>query len=137
MSYNEEAKKLYLIFVQYIGVNIRGNYEYEFMFSENPDNAWGDNWDQSCPSACGDIAPYKENVDCIKRLVIDIKLCLVQDNSCFSMMDCEDGIIPICWASLDDPILYEDKILRFEFGDELTDVEHKLEKCNLCFELNI
>lgn len=37
--------KVSLLFVRLIGEETGGIYRYEFMFTDNPDEAWGENWE--------------------------------------------------------------------------------------------
>ena len=45
---------LYLAYVDYIGVNALGYYEYDVFLTDSPDTVWGEDWEQQCPSACGE-----------------------------------------------------------------------------------
>ena len=48
---------LYLAYVDYIGVNALGYHEYDVFLTDSPDTVWGEDWEQQCPSACGDLKP--------------------------------------------------------------------------------
>ena len=90
-----------LIYVNIIGENAEGEIIYEFYFSEEPEMAWGIDWDQKPPSICNISVPQKMNYDVIKVLKTNIILEVSQKNSCFSMQDCKDGIIPVAWENID------------------------------------
>ena len=62
-----------------------------------------------------------------------IKLDLVQNNCCFSMSDCYDGILALAWQNIDELDEYPEETGRlfFMFGETLDEVENKLAKCNV------
>lgn len=41
----EELKDVFLLFVRLIGEENDGYYRYEFMFTDNPDEAWGEGFE--------------------------------------------------------------------------------------------
>ena len=55
-----------------------------------------------------------------------------KENACFSMQDCIDGIIPLCFSEIDDDTIYfNDKPLKFRFGEKIETVQMKLKACGL------
>lgn len=117
-----EDDKLYLIYVNPIGTNMYGMYEYEFFFSHNIDVVWGEDWNEQCPSACGNLLPDTKYIDKVKRLTTIIPFFCAQENSCFSFQDCIDQIIAIAWL--------EDCSCVFYFGETFDDVIDILNKNN-------
>lgn len=109
----------YLIYVNGLGPNFRGDNLYEFIFSDDKD-VWGENWD-SKPSNGYPQPPelkYVKKVGVLKNT--DIKLDLIQNSDYFSMIDAVDGVIALAWESDD----VEDRMV-FRFGqseDEITDI---------------
>lgn len=109
----------YLIYVNGLGPNFRGDNLYEFIFSDEKD-VWGENWD-SKPSNGYPQPPdlkYVKKVGVLKNT--DIKLDLIQNSDYFSMIDAVDGVIALAWES--DEV--EDRMV-FRFGqseDEITDI---------------
>ncbi len=56
-----------------------------------------------------------------------IKLDLIQNNCCFSISDCYDGVIALAWENMDDYDEYpEEGRIFFRFGETLEEVEDKL-----------
>ena len=51
MMLNNMNSNLFLVYVNPIGKDSNGLYQYEFFFSETPKNVWGEDWDEVCPSA--------------------------------------------------------------------------------------
>ena len=82
---------LFLVYIEKIGKNLMDWYEYEFIFSENPDIVWGQNWEQMCPCVCGDLRPDKSTYSVVKRLKTQIPLKCAQENSCFSTHEFSAG----------------------------------------------
>ena len=91
---NDELK---LVYVSRIGRNYKGETEYEFLFSTNPDNVWNESWNELCPSACGNLYPSDEDIDLKRRVVTEFDMFVAQDNNCYSMQDMKDDIIPCAW----------------------------------------
>jgi hypothetical protein len=91
----------YLIYVNGLGPNFRGDNLYEFIFSEEEDitEVWGENWD-SKPSNSYPQPPdlkYVRKVGVLKNT--EIKLELIQNSDYFSMIDAIDGVVALAWES--------------------------------------
>lgn len=126
-----EDEELYLGFVHYVGVEDDGKYRYEFIFTDKPDDFWGDDFEYTPCSIVNNLMPaerYKTETHILKT---EFKFNLVQDNSCFGMQDCMDGCIALCWY-----INEEDRndYLVFMFGETFDDVSVKLAEKNLLFD---
>ena len=127
-----------LIFVNIVGKNAEDNFVYEFYFSDEAEMAWGIDWDIKPAVICNLSVPKKMNYDIIKTLKTDISLCVAQKNSCFSMQDCKDGIIPIVWENIDGYDEYPDEgRIVFPFASTLEEVEDMFSKRNLSFDSEI
>lgn len=130
-----ENNELYLVYAERINYlpNSNGLFEYELYFSETPEIAWGEDWNQQCPSACNkeNLRPESTTYNIIKRLESDVVLACVGDNSCFSIQDCSDNIIPCMWEDLSECIEYPSPIrLIFHFGESMTSIIDKLKQRN-------
>jgi len=124
-----------LIFVNLIGKNAEDEFVYEFYFSDEAEMAWGIDWEIKPSSICNLSVPKKMNYDIIKTLKTEISLCVAQKNSCFSMQDCKDGIVPIVWENIDGYDEYPDEgRIVFPFASTIEDVEEMLSKRNLLFD---
>ena len=56
-----------------------------------------------------------------------IEMITAKGNSCFSMQDCIDGILPLAFCEIGpDMVMYEEKPLHFNFGENINDVKLKL-----------
>lgn len=124
-----------LIYVNTIGKNSDNEYVYEFYFSESAETAWGADWEVRPCVVCNLGIPQKLVYDEIKILKTNILLDLAQKNSCFSFLDCKDGIIPVAWENIDDADEYpEDGRLVFPFGADIYKIEELLNKRAICFD---
>ena len=122
-----EEQNLYLVYVEPIGKNLLDFYEYEFIFSETPEIVWGNDWEQTCPSICGDLRPEPSTYSVTKRLKSIYDISVAQKNSCLSMQDVIDGILCVAW------IFNENMTVTFKFGEPYFNVINKLEKIGLSF----
>jgi hypothetical protein len=125
-----------LIYVNTIGKNLDGEYIYEFYFSEDPDIAWGTDWNVKPASICNLEVPQKQTYEMVKILKTNCILNVIQENSCFSMQDCKDKIIASAWENIDDAEEYPEERLVFPFGIDISDVESMLSKRDLILEEN-
>ena len=119
--------KVSLLFVRLIGEETGGIYRYEFMFTDNPDEAWGENWEFKPCCLVNDLMPSDEYISEVHIVKTKIKFDLIQDNCCFGMQDCLDGIVAVAFENIDDLEEYpDDGRLVFMFGETYEDVERKL-----------
>lgn len=126
-----------IIFVNKLGKNSEDTYTYEFYFSEEPEMVWGQFWDNK-PASINNITTIeKQNYDFVKILKTKINFDLAQKNSCFSMQDMKDLIIPVAWENIDGYEEYpENGRLVFQYGTAQADVELNLAKRDLAFDKN-
>ena len=120
----------YLVFVNGLGPNYKGDNIYEFIFS-NTLKVWGVDW-ESRPS---NGYPSPPDLQYIKRVGVlrntDIEMDLIQDSDFFSMMDAIDDVISLAWEK-DTENGY--KRLVFRFGEDELTVRNKLQERDLELE---
>ena len=123
----EDEEIVKLGFIRLIGEETDGYYRYEFIFTNDIDGFWGENFDQKPCCLVNGLAPDEEYIYEIHIVKMKIKLDLIQDNCCFGFQDCTDGIIALAWENLDgyDEYPQEGRIF-FRFGETLEEVENKL-----------
>jgi len=122
---NDET--VYLCFIRLIGEENDGYYRYEFIFTNDIDNVWGEEFDQKPACLVNNLIVDDQFITEIHIVKMKIKLDLIQNNCCFSVSDCYDGIVSIAWQNLDDETEYpEDGRIFFRFGETLEEVENKL-----------
>jgi hypothetical protein len=116
---------MFLIFINELGPNYKKENIYEFIFSENLEELWGDEWD-SVP-AHGKPGPpevlYIEKVGVLSQSTI--KLELVQNSDYFGMEHALDKIISLGWEIFEEGVVGDDRLV-FHFGEKLEEVENKL-----------
>lgn len=124
----------YLCWVNLIGETAEGLYTYEFLFSSNPDEVFGDDFENKPMGLCHDLKPYEESYNVVKTLKTNLQLDLVQNNCCFGFTDCVDGIIAICWENIDGYEEYPDYRLILHYAETFDEVQKKLAEKQLLFE---
>jgi hypothetical protein len=123
----EDLKDVFLLFVRLIGEENDGYYRYEFIFTDNPDEAWGEDWEHKPAGLVNDLIPSDEYITEVHIVKTKIKFDLIQDNMCFGMQDAMDGIVSIAYENMDAYESYpDDGRLFFMFGESLDEVERKL-----------
>ena len=128
----EEEIEPRLGFIRLIGEESDGYYRYEFIFTENINEFWGENFEYKPCCLCNGLSPDDKFISEIHIVKMKIKLDLIQDNCCFSFSDATDGIIAIAWENMDDYDEYpEEGRIFFKFGETLNEVEEKLSIKNI------
>jgi hypothetical protein len=122
-----ENNNLHLVYINPIGKDSNNLYEYEFFFSETPDIVWGQDWNIACPAACENTLPDPETYSEVKTLKTEIPLFCVQQNTCFSIQDCIDGIICLGYFQTDKGVV------KFDFSETIYNVNEKIENNNFIF----
>ena len=120
----------YLIYVNGLGPNYKGDNIYEFIFSDSLD-VWGESWEKK-PSSSYPLPPeikYIKKVGVLRNT--DIKLELIQNSDFFSMSDAMDDIIALAW---EDDEYKNTKRLVFRFGEEESVIKNKLYENDLILE---
>jgi hypothetical protein len=124
---NEEEEDVRLGFIRLIGEETDGYYRYEFIFTTNIDEFWGENFEYKPSCLVNNLMPYEKFITEIHIAKMKIKLDLIQNSCCFGFQDCTDGIIALAWENVDDYDEYpEEGRIFFRFGETLDDVENKL-----------
>ena len=126
----------YLIYVNELGPNYKGDNIYEFIFSDTIDNIWGENW-ESKPSNGYPLPPDLEFVKKVGALKNDlITMSVIQNSDYFSMMDCLDGVVALAWENESDYVDFSHKKrLVFLFGDTEESVKDKLYERDIVLEI--
>ncbi len=126
---------LFLIYINRIGENHKGEFLYEFIFSETTKNVDGEHWD-AYPAAGRPTPPNIAFISSVGVLNTDIVFELIQDNSILAVWDAVDGVISLAYEDINDYDKYPEKRLFFFFGDTKEDVENKLYEKDLILNYN-
>ena len=118
-------KKLYLIYVNYVGKSYKGDYRYEFLFSDTLKDIDGEDWD-TFPAAGRPDPPHEIFIKQVGELESKLKLDVVQNSDTFAVWDAIDGVIALAWENVNAYDSYPEHRLCFKFGDDIKDVEAKL-----------
>jgi len=121
----------YLIYVNGLGPNYRGDNMYEFIFGENLD-VWGENWDAKPASGY----PEPPQIDFITKVGTlkntSIELELIQKSDYMGITDAMEDIIALAWETEETS---ENQLrLVFRFGDTEEKVKDKLYERDLILE---
>ena len=116
----------YLIYINGMGPNYKGDNIYEFIFSDTLE-VFGENW-ESKPANGYPSPPDIEYIKKVGTLISDdVELELVQNSDVFSLIDSMDGVISLGWEKENDTKDFSlIRRLVFQFGEEETSVKDKL-----------
>lgn len=124
-----------LCFVKYIGNDINGENEYEFLFTDKIDEFWGDNFEYMPSCLCNELVPFNNSYNVVKKIKTNIRLSLIQNSCCFSFQDAIDGIVAIAFEDISDYEEYPQQgRLILNFGDEYDNVIEELKKREIFIE---
>jgi hypothetical protein len=126
---------MFLIFVNELGPNYKGDNIYEFIFSDSVEDIWGEYWD-SKPS---NGYPLPPNIEFIKKVGVlkndKISLSVIQKSDYFSMIDAMDDVVALSWENESEFVNFNlDKRLVFRFGDSEEIVKNKLYERDIILE---
>lgn len=120
----------YLIYVNGLGPNFKGDNIYEFIFSDEQE-VWGEGWDSK---PCNGY-PLPPELKYIKKVGVlrdtNIKLELIQNSDYFSMVDAVDGVVALAWEE-DDTV--KQPRMVFRFNDEEQKIKDLLYEKDLILE---
>lgn len=116
----------YLVYINGLGPNYKGDNIYEFIFSETLE-VFGENW-ESKPANGYPSPPDLEYIKKVGTLINEeVEFELVQDSDVFSVIDSMDGVIALGWEKEDnDKDFSLIKRLVFQFGETEESVKDKL-----------
>jgi hypothetical protein len=126
---------MYLIFVNELGPNYRGDNIYEFIFSDTVIDIWGESW-ESKPS---NGYPLPPDIEFIKKVGIlkndKVSLSVIQKSDYFSMMDAIDDVVALAWENDGDLVNFNlNKRLVFRFGETEETIKNKLYERDIILE---
>lgn len=128
----DELGELYLCFIRLIGEENDGFYRYEFIFTDNVDEVFGEDFNQKPACLVNDLMVDEQYVTEVHVVRTKIKLDLIQNSCCFSVSDSYDGIVSIAWENIDDMDEFpEEGRIFFKFGETYEEVENKLAMKNV------
>ena len=116
-----------LLFINELGPNYKNENIYEFIFGNETNELWGDDWDAK--PANGKPGPpeliYIKKVGVLNNT--NVKLELAQNSDYFNMEHALDNVIALGWETYEEENENgEEERLVFHFNDELEKVKDKL-----------
>jgi hypothetical protein len=116
----------YLIYINGMGPNYKGDNIYEFIFS-NTLEVFGENW-ESKPANGYPSPPDMEYIKKVGTLINEeVAFDLVQNSDVFSVIDSMDGVLALGWEKEnDDKDFSLIKRLVFQFGETEENIKNKL-----------
>ena len=127
--------KMYLIYINRVGKDYKGNFIYEFIFSDTTKDIDGEEWD-TFPASGRPDAPHDKFIKKVGRLESDLNLDVVQNSDTFAVWDAVDVVIALAWENINAYDSYPEKRLCFKFGEPIKDVETKLYEKDLILNYN-
>lgn len=128
-------EKNFLVYVNELGPNYKGDNIYEFIFSNDIKDIWGESWD-SKPSNNNPQPPFINFINKVGVLKSEL-ICfsVIQKSDWFSMIDSVDGVIALAWENESDLIDFSTKKrLVFSFGETEESVKNKLYERDIVLE---
>ena len=120
----------YLIYVNGLGPNYKGDNLYEFIFSDTLE-VWGESWGNRPSNGY----PQPPDLKYVKKVGVlrdtDVKLELIQNSDFFSVMDAIDDVIALAWESENEDT---SKRMVFRFGVPEQEIKNKLYERDLVLE---
>lgn len=122
-----EKDKLYLVFIELIGVEADGSYRYEFYFNDDTSMKIINDTDYKPIGLNMNWEIISANAKKIISVKTNIKFDLIQNSLCFSFKECMDGCVCLACENIDNYEEYpEDGRLVFSYGQSFDSVEDKL-----------
>ena len=124
----------YLLYINGLGPNYKGENIYEFIFSDTTEDIWGENWEARPANGY----PSPPDIEYVKKVGVltngDVTLELVQNSDVFSVQDSIDDVIALGWEKEDEIDFSLVKRLVFRYGDQEQIVKDKLYERDLVLE---
>jgi hypothetical protein len=118
-----------LIYVNEIGVDYKGQKQYEFVFSKSNEldiDGW---FTIPAASATESLSPNIEYINAVGLLKdTDLQLELIQNSDYFGIIDAVDGVVSLGWEKYDSES--DNDRLYFRFGETIENVSKKLKQRN-------
>ena len=124
----------YLIYINGLGPNYRGDNMYEFIFGNELD-VWGENWDSKPANGY----PLPPNINHINKIGYfknnSIKLEVLQNSDYFCMTDAQDDVISLGWEIETEETNFDlVKRLVFRYGETEKSVKDKFYERDIVIE---
>jgi hypothetical protein len=127
--------ELFLIYVNHVGKDYKGNQIYEFIFGDSIKDVDGEDWDVY-PASGRPSPPDDSFIKKVGRLESELILDVIQNSDTFAIWDGVDGVVSIAYENINAYDAYPEKRLCFKFGEPIQEVEAKLYENDLILQYN-
>ena len=124
---------MYLIYINRIGTTFKGEYIFEFLFSDSIEWEWDDSWyESSVMTDTRELAPNESIVKLVGNLKTDLfDIELVQEDGVRDIYNAVEGIIALGWEKIEEEEEVPEKRRVFNFGDTKESVDEQLYEYDL------
>lgn len=118
---------MFLVYINELGKDYKGQKQYEFIFSKRKDEEIiTDEW-FIIPSSGRAVPPEVKFIDLVGLLKnSDLDLDLIQNSDYFGVIDAVDGIVALGWEKFDMDASERPERVSFHFGETIESVAAKL-----------
>jgi hypothetical protein len=125
----------FLVYVNGLGPNYKGDNMYEFIFSNDIKNIWDETWEAKPSNGY----PKPPSLEFIKKVGVlkntSIEFDLIQNSDFFSFTDSMDDVVALAWEKENEDVDFTTKKrLVFRFGDTEQQVKDKLYEQDIVLE---
>lgn len=126
---SENDKTPRLIYVNKIGTTPDGQNIYHFMYSDDIDNVWMEQWSEKPACNCHYLCPDAEMVTYTKEVKTEVDLITCTSACCNSYGDICDNVLSIAYENIDGAETYPEPFrIVLHYGDTMDDVDAVLAK---------
>lgn len=129
-------EEFFLVYINLVGKDYKGNFLYEFIFSDTVVDIDGEEWD-TYPASGRPEPPHDIFIKKVGRLESELHLDVIQNSDTFAVWDAVDGVIALAWENINAYDAYPSKRLCFKFGETIGEVEEKLYELDLILKYNM
>jgi len=124
---DDDSKQPRLIYVLKVGTTQDGLNVYRFLYSEDIDSVWMEQWSEKPACNCRFLEPEPSMYQYVKEIRTDIDFILATQDCCHSFQDCTDNLICIMGEDIDSYVEYPEPFrIVLHFGDTMKEVDKTL-----------
>lgn len=124
---DSDSKQPRLIYVLKVGTTQDGLNVYRFLYSEDIDSVWMEQWAEKPACNCRFLEPEPSMYQYVKEIKTDIEFDLGQNGCCHSFQDVCDGILALMSEDITAYVEYPTPFrIVLHFGDTMEDVDKTL-----------
>ena len=124
---DDDSKQPRLIYVLKVGTTQDGLNVYRFLYSEDIDSVWMEQWAEKPACNCRFLEPEPSMYQYVKEIKTDVELITCTSACCNSYGDICDGVLSIAYENIDNAEIYPEPFrIVLHFGDTMEDVDKTL-----------